>query len=315
NAGGIRVIRYGMTRNWVAGLKVVTGTGDLLDLNGGLVKNNTGYDLRHLFVGSEGTLGFIVEATMKLTDKPMDSTVIVLAVPEMSDCLAVLQLFRRDLVLNAFEFFSHNALQKVMSTTHLAAPMATDSPYYVLLEFEHSDTAALSRAETAFANCLEQDLAVDGVMATSGKQNKQLWQYRERITEAITPSTPYKNDIAVRPSQVPRFLAAIDQVTARYFPEFEIVWFGHIGDGNLHLNILRPEDWQVTDFKSACDELNHHILDVVHEFRGSVSAEHGIGLLKKSYLRYTRSESEIALLRNLKQVFDPNGIMNPGKML
>ena len=315
NAGGIRVIRYGMTRNWVVGLKVVTGTGDLLDLNGGLVKNNTGYDLRHLFVGSEGTLGFIVEATMKLTDKPMDSTVIVLAVPEMSDCLAVLQLFRRDLVLNAFEFFSHNALQKVMSTTHLAAPMATDSPYYVLLEFEHSDTAALSRAETAFANCLEQDLAVDGVMATSGKQNKQLWQYRERITEAITPSTPYKNDIAVRPGQVPRFLAAIDQVTARYFPEFEIVWFGHIGDGNLHLNILRPEDWQVTNFKSACDELNHHILDVVHEFRGSVSAEHGIGLLKKSYLPYTRSESEIALLRNLKQVFDPDGIMNPGKVL
>ena len=173
NAGGIRVIRYGMTRNWVAGLKVVTGTGDLLDLNGGLVKNNTGYDLRHLFVGSEGTLGFIVEATMKLTDKPMDSTVIVLAVPEMSDCLPVLQLFRRDLVLNAFEFFSHNALQKVMSTTHLAAPMATDSPYYVLLEFEHSDTAALSRAETAFANCIKQDLAVDGVMATSGKQKAQ----------------------------------------------------------------------------------------------------------------------------------------------
>ena len=315
NAGGIRVIRYGMTRNWVAGLKVVTGNGDLLDLNGGLVKNNTGYDLRHLFVGSEGTLGFIVEATMKLTEQPLAATVVLLAIPNMSDCLSVLQVFRRKLVLNAFEFFSQNALEKVLSATSASRPITTESPYYVLLEFEQSDDSAMERAEAAFTTCLEEELVLDGIIATSSQQNRQLWQYRERITEAITPRTPYKNDIAVRPSQVPSFLAAIDETTSRHFPEFEIVWFGHIGDGNLHLNILRPEDWGISEFKTACDELNHHILDRVQQFKGSVSAEHGIGLLKKAYLPYSRSPAEIDLLRHLKQVFDPDGIMNPGKLL
>ena len=315
NAGGIRVIRYGMTRDWVRGLKVITGTGDLLDLNRGLIKNNTGYDLRHLFIGSEGTLGFIVEATMKLTDQPLDAAIVVLALPKMSACLSVLQIFRRDLVLNAFEFFSDNALEKVISTTGMARPIAAHSPYYVLLEFEQNDATSMNRAEAAFENCLAQDLVVDGIIANSGQQNLQLWQYRESITEAITPRTPYKNDIAVRPGQVPRFLAAINEITGKYFPEFEIVWFGHIGDGNLHLNILRPENWQVSDFKKACDELNHHILEVVQRFKGSVSAEHGIGLLKKDFLPYTRSVSEISLLKKVKQVFDPNGIMNPGKLL
>jgi len=315
NAGGIRVIRYGMTRDWVMGLKVITGTGALLDLNRGLIKNNTGYDLRHLFIGSEGTLGFIVEATMKLTDQPPDATVMVLAIAKMSDCLAVLQIFRRNLVLNAFEFFSDNALEKVISNTSMVRPLTTQSPFYILLEFEQSDATAMDRAEAAFAKCLAQDIATDGIMAKSSQQNLQLWQYRESITEAISPRTPYKNDIAVRPGQVPRFLAAIDDITAKYFPEFEIIWFGHIGDGNLHLNILRPENWEVSNFKTACDALNHHVLEVVQQFKGSVSAEHGIGLLKKDFLPYTRSDSEISLLKNLKQVFDPDGIMNPGKLL
>jgi len=315
NAGGIKVLRYGMTRNWVAGLKVVTGNGDLLELNGGLVKNNTGYDLRHLFVGSEGTLGFIVEATMKLTGQPLPASVVLLAVPNMSDCLKILQVFRKGLTLNAFEFFSDNAMEKVLSVSEFSRPIDTESPYYVLLEFELSDKTALERAEASFAKCLKQGLLVDGIIASSEQQNKQLWQYRERITESITSRTPYKNDIAVRPSQVPSFLRAIEQVTSRYFPEFEIVWFGHIGDGNLHLNILRPEDWDVSSFKTACDELNHHILNLVRTFKGSVSAEHGIGLLKKAYLPYTRSEREIDFLRNLKQVFDPDGVMNPGKLI
>lgn len=315
NAGGIRVIRYGTTRDWVAGLKVITGKGELLKLNNGLVKNNTGYDLRHLFIGSEGTLGFIVEATMKLTDEPYDASVIILAIPKMSDCLSVLEIFRQNLVMNAFEFFSENALEKVISATGMERPINNSSPYYILLEFEQSTAAAYEFAEAAFARCLSKGLALDGIISRSGSQNLKLWLYRERISEAITHRTPYKNDISVRPGKVPNFLEAVDETTARYFPEFEIVWFGHIGDGNLHLNILRPEAWQLSAFKAACDELNHHILDVVQKFEGSVSAEHGIGLLKKDFLPYSRSDSEIKILRGLKDVFDPDGIMNPGKLL
>ena len=309
------MIRYGMTRNWVSGLKVVTGAGDLLSLNNGLVKNNTGYDLRHLFIGSEGTLGFIVEASMKLTERPLDETVVVLAIPKMSDCLSVLKIFRESLVINAFEFFSDNALEKVLSGMDIERPIKASSPYYVLLEFEQKNADTLGVAESAFSKCLSRGLAIDGIIASSVAQNLKLWQCRERITEAITPRTPYKNDIAVRPGKVPGFLSAVDETITKYFPEFEIVWFGHIGDGNLHLNILRPKDWQVADFKVACDELNHHILDIVRKFGGSVSAEHGIGLLKKNFLPYSRSESEIKLMKSLKGVFDPDGIMNPGKLL
>ena len=314
NAGGIRVIRYGMTRNWVAGLKVVTGTGELLELNAGLVKNNTGYDLRHLFIGSEGTLGLIVEATMKLTTPPKNSRVMLLAISRMEDCLSILETFREHLTLNAFEFLSNNALEQVIGASDLTHPISAPNDYYVLIEFEERGTDSVEQAETAFSSCLDKGLATDGVIASSEAQNRQLWQYRERITESITPRTPYKNDIAVLPSRVPDFLKSVNKITNQHYPDFEIVWFGHIGDGNLHLNILRPPEWEPAFFKSECDALNKHILAIVEEFNGSVSAEHGIGLLKKDYLPYSRSEIEIQLLRQMKQVFDPEDIMNPGKL-
>lgn len=314
NAGGIRVIRYGMTRNWVAGLKVVTGTGEILDLNAGLVKNNTGYDLRHLFIGSEGTLGFIVEATMKLTTAPKNSRVMLLAIPAMDHCLSILETFRQQLTLNAFEFLSDDALKQVLAASDLSHPMKSGNDYYVLIEFEESGDNSLELAEAAFSSCLEQGIATEGIIASSEAQNQQLWQYRDRITESITPRTPYKNDIAVRPSQIPEFLRAVNNITRQQYPEFEIIWFGHIGDGNLHLNILRPEEQDPATFKTECDNLNVHILSVVQQFQGSVSAEHGIGLLKRDYLPYTRSETEIRMLKALKEVFDPAGIMNPGKL-
>lgn len=314
NAGGIRVIRYGMTRNWVAGLKVVTGTGEILDLNAGLVKNNTGYDLRHLFIGSEGTLGFIVEATMKLTTAPKNSRVMLLAIPAMDHCLSILETFRQQLTLNAFEFLSDDALKQVLAASDLSHPMKSGNDYYVLIEFEESGDNSLELAEAAFSSCLEQGIATEGIIASSEAQNQQLWQYRDRITESITPRTPYKNDIAVRPSQIPEFLRAVNDMTRQQYPEFEIIWFGHIGDGNLHLNILRPEEQDPATFKTECDNLNVHILSVVQQFQGSVSAEHGIGLLKRDYLPYTRSETEIRMLKALKEVFDPAGIMNPGKL-
>jgi len=315
NAGGIRVIRYGMTRDWVSGLKVVTGTGELLDLNRGLVKNNTGYDLRHLFIGSEGTLGFIVEATMQLTQPPLDASVVLLAVPAMEHCLGILDRFRGKVTLNAFEFFSDLAVNHVVNANDMAKPFVKPSPFYVLLEFEHTHDDSMDCVLEAYEDCIASGIATDAVVSSSQQQNLDLWQYRERISEAITPLTPYKNDISVRVGRTPEFLAAIDAVITRHHPDFEVLWYGHIGDGNLHLNILRPESWSISDFKNACDDMNDFILEVVRNFDGSISAEHGVGLLKKNHLPFTRSATEIEALQSIKRTFDPDGIMNPGKLL
>lgn len=315
NAGGIKVLRYGLTRDWVRGLKVVTGTGALLDLNKGLVKNATGYDLRHLMIGSEGTLGIIVEAIIALTDQPVNPEVILLAVPQMTDVISVLQTFKQHIELTAFEFFSHLAMQHVITQQNVAAPFAVATDYYVLLEFEQRSPEVLEQAMAAFEACLENGWISDGIVSQSEQQRLDLWRYREHISESITPHTPYKNDVSVRVSDVPAFLADVESVVSREYPDFEIVWFGHIGDGNLHLNILKPTSWQIEDFKRECEKVSKLVLNIVAGFGGSVSAEHGVGLLKKDQLTFSRSPAEIEFLKAIKQVFDPNGVLNPGKLI
>jgi len=314
NAGGIKVIRYGMSRDWVAGLKVVTGKGDILDLNKDLEKNNTGYDLRHLFIGAEGTLGFITEATMKLTRKPDDLTVLVLGLSDLVHTMDVLQAFQNKLDLTAYEFFSHQAMGHVLAHGQVQAPFETEAPFYALLEFEAISDQVMDDAMGLFELCVENGWVLDGVISQSETQAKNLWQLRERISESIAPRIPYKNDISVVVSRVPGFLKEIDAVVAEHYPDFEIIWFGHIGDGNLHLNILKPEDMAKEDFFEKCQQVNKWVFEIVQRYEGSVSAEHGVGMTKKPYLQYTRSEAEIAYLRGIKQVFDPNGIMNPGKI-
>ncbi len=314
NAGGIKVIRYGMSRDWVAGLKVVTGKGDILDLNKDLEKNNTGYDLRHLFIGAEGTLGFITEATMKLTRKPDDLTVLVLGLSDLVHTMDVLQAFQNKLDLTAYEFFSHQAMGHVLAHGQVQAPFETEAPFYALLEFEAISDQVMDDAMGLFELCVENGWVLDGVISQSETQAKNLWQLRERISESIAPRIPYKNDISVVVSRVPGFLKEIDAVVAEHYPDFEIIWFGHIGDGNLHLNILKPEDMAKEDFFEKCQQVNKWVFEIVERYQGSVSAEHGVGMTKKPYLQYTRSEAEIAYLRGIKQVFDPNGIMNPGKI-
>lgn len=315
NAGGIKVLKYGLTRDWVVGLKVVTGAGELLDLNRSLIKNATGYDLRHLFVGSEGTLGFIVEASMKLAQKPNNLTVALLAVPDMANIISVMTQFTEHVELTAFEFFSDKALEHVLAHSELSRPFADPSAFYALIEFDQRNAAVMDAALAAFESCVESGIAVDGVISQSEQQRKDIWRYREGISEAITPHTPYKNDVSVRVSKVPAFLKAVDATVTSAYPEFEIVWFGHIGDGNLHLNILKPTDWPLDRFKRECEAVSEQVMKLVQKFAGSVSAEHGVGLLKRDQLKYSRSAEEIEIMKAMKRVFDPAGIMNPGKLL
>lgn len=314
NAGGIKVIRHGMTRDWVAGLKLVTGSGELLDLNRGLVKNNSGYDLRQLVIGAEGTLGVVVEATMRLSRPPENLAVLVLGVPDMPSIMSVMSVYQGAMELSAFEFFSELALQKVVEHQGLQRPFDTPAQYYALLEFEQPDENAMDQAMNLFEQCVEQGWVLDGVVSQSDAQAQSLWRLREDISETISRWTPYKNDLSTIISRVPDFLAEVEAVVNDKYPEFEIVWFGHIGDGNVHLNVLKPDDLPMEEFQQRCGKVSKWLFEIVQLYGGSISAEHGVGLLKKDYLQYSRSALEVDIMRRIKLAFDPLGIMNPGKI-
>jgi len=311
NAGGIKVIRYGLTRDWVAGLTVVTGTGDIIRCNRGLVKNATGYDLRHLFIGSEGTLGFIVEAEIRLAPGPKPQRVMVLGVNELDDILNLLQCFQQHVVLTAFEFFSELALQKVTKRGDVPRPFSEPCAFYALVEF---DADADEEAAIAFEEALDRDWITTGVISQSDAQAAALWSLRENISESIAADTPYKNDLSVRISEVPGFLSDVDGIVNKHYPDLDVCWYGHIGDGNLHLNILKPESLTIDDFFERCHRINPELFSLIEQRGGSISAEHGVGLLKRDFLPFSRSDAEIGLMRDLKRVFDPSGIMNPGKL-
>ncbi|WP_394000290.1 FAD-binding oxidoreductase [Luteimonas sp. WGS1318] len=313
NAGGIRVVRYGNTREWVAGVKLVTGTGELLDLNRGLVKNSSGYDLRHLAVASEGTLGVIVEATLRLAEPAPTTRVMLLALPSFDVLMQVFQALRGRLGLEAFEFFTDRALHHVVA--HGAQPpFDTAYPFYVVAEFASEGEAGEVALLSAFEHCVEQGWVDDGVISHSDTQAAQLWRLREGITESLAPYVPYKNDVSVRVSAMPAFLAETQALLAAEYPQFDVVWFGHIGDGNLHINVLKPEAMANADFVIECERVTKLLAATLERHGGSISAEHGIGLVKKPYLRSTRSDAEIAIMRGIKVALDPAGILNPGKL-
>jgi FAD/FMN-containing dehydrogenase len=313
NAGGIRVIRYGNTREWIAGLTVVAGNGELLELNRGLIKNSSGYDLRQLVIGSEGSLGIVVEATLKLTDPPPRSQVMLLALPDMDALMQVFESFQARLKLQAFEFFTELALNHVLAHGAQRA-IEGEHPFYVVTEFDAVDESAQEAALAAFEHGAEQGWIVDGVIAQSEAQAAALWRLREGITESLAPHKPYKNDISVRISAVPAFLHEMQTLLTHEYPQFEVIWFGHIGDGNLHINVLKPAALADDEFIAQCEHVTKLLAATLQRHGGSISAEHGIGLVKKAYLDCTRSAAEIALMRGVRQVFDPNRILNPGKL-
>ena len=313
NAGGIRVLRHGMTRAWVRGLEVVTGAGERLELGRGLTKDNAGYDLLQLFVGSEGTLGVICAVTLALAPPPPPSTVLLLGAPELAALPGVLTAFRARCALSACEFFPEAALARVIERLDLARPFAA-TPWYLLIEVEAAADSAVDEALAVFDALRSQGLVSEGVMAQSEAQARELWRLREDISDTLAAWSPWKNDIAVRTAQLPDFLERADGLCREQFPALETIWFGHLGDGNIHLNGLRPAAWSTERFDAEGQRLSAALGALVQEFRGSISAEHGIGLLKKALLPYSRSAAELRLMRALKQLFDPNHILNPGKI-
>ncbi len=314
NAGGVKVIRYGLTRQWVLGLQVVLASGDVLELGGALEKNNTGIDLRQLFIGSEGILGVITEATLKLTRLPQALSVYLFALDSLKAVLRLLREARAaPTTLAAFELFTDRCLARLRAHRGVSAPFANDAPYYALLELEGGNESELaSWLDGLFAAGLVQD----GVMATSSAQAKELWALREGISEALAATgLPHKNDIALPVAALDDFCGELDSVFARRYPDWEICLFGHIGDGNLHINVMKPGDLDKEAFLARTHEADRDLFELVARYRGSISAEHGIGLLKKPHLHYSRSAEELALMRALKTTLDPKGILNPGKII
>jgi FAD/FMN-containing dehydrogenase len=314
NAGGIRVVRYGLTRERVAGLKVVTGRGDVLDCNRGLVKNASGYDLRHLFVGSEGTLGFIVEATLRLIDPPRPSRVMLLGLESMEDVMSCFALFQSSLELSAFEFFDARSMYHVRDGEGLPAPLDDECPVYVITEFDCPDQDIEQRALECFEKGVEEGWLHDGVMSQSVQQGSELWRYREGIAEAAARHAPYKNDLSVVISRVPEFLSRLRAEFDHICPDYDVLIYGHIGDGNVHVNILRPKGESQADFDQRCKAITDSVSKLAGDMGGSASAEHGIGLLKAPWLATTRSGPEIDMMKGIKTLFDPAGILNPGKL-
>ncbi len=305
------------------GMKVVTGGGEILDLNQGLIKNATGYDFRQLFIGSEGTLGIVTEATLALCAPPKNPKVLLLGLEDLAAVMKVYEHFKLHSSLLAFELFTAAALELVQAHSHLAFPLKNQSGYFLVVEFESSSPAVGSTPENEsaedadlqlFSTLFECGWVVDGAMAQNEKQAREFWRFREDISESAAPYQPYKNDISVRISCVPEFLTEVQQLLTKEYPEFRVVWFGHIGDGNLHINVLKPADMPAADFTRHCARVNDLLFASVAHFHGSVSAEHGIGLMKKPYLHFSRSQEEIQIMRQIKNIFDPDSILNPGKL-
>jgi len=314
NAGGVKVIRYGSTRHWVLGLEVVLAKGDVLELGGALEKNNTGIDLRQLFIGSEGTLGIITEATLKLTRLPGKLDVFLFAVPDLA---GVLRLFREarqngPFTIMAYEFFTEKCMARVRRHRKVSAPLSSPSDYYVLLEVEKGEPEAL---DAWIASLFEAGLVTDGTLAQHATQAQEIWVLREGISESLSATgLPHKNDIALPIASLEAFCAELEGFFAERYPGWEIALFGHIGDGNLHVNVMKPDEMAKDEFLRKTKEADHDIFTLVKKYRGSISAEHGVGLLKKDYLGYSRSPEEMAVMRAIKRALDPKNIMNPRKV-
>jgi FAD/FMN-containing dehydrogenase len=314
NAGGTHVIRYGMTRSLVLGLEVVLADGTVLDLLRLLPKDNTGYDLKQLFIGAEGTLGVITAVALKLFPKPKSRAVAFAAVETPAAALTLLSEMQEGTggLISAFELIPRLALELVLA--HIPGtrdPLAAPSPWYVLVEATAGEGVDLtSLFETSLAG------ATDAAVAASEAQASALWRLRESISEAQKKEgASIKHDISVPVASVPAFIARAVPEVLKLAPGARPVSFGHLGDGNLHFNFSVPKGGDSKAFLALWEEMQMIVHDVVKEFGGSISAEHGIGIQKRDALPRYKSHEELEAMRALKKAFDPKNILNPGKLV
>jgi FAD/FMN-containing dehydrogenase len=321
NAGGTQVLRYGNARELCLGLEVVTAGGEVWDGLSGLRKDNTGYDLRDLFVGSEGTLGIITAATLKLFPRPAAVTTALAVLPTLEAAVSLLDLARARLgsALTGFEVMNEHSLALVRKHfPQLPHPLPA-APWTVLLEQSDSESDEHARAlfESLLEAALEAGLITDAAVAGSVQQSQSMWQMRESIPLAQSVEGPnVKHDIALPVSAIPRFVAQTDAALTRAFPGARLIDFGHLGDGNLHYNVQAPPGRDAAAFMIDHEHaVNAVVYDAVTSFGGSISAEHGIGALKRDELARRKSPVALALMRSIKDALDPLGLMNPGRVL
>ncbi|MEE4237179.1 MAG: FAD-binding oxidoreductase [Anderseniella sp.] len=320
NAGGINVIAYGNTRDLCLGLEVVLASGEVWNGLKSLRKDNTGYDLKHLFIGAEGTLGIITAASMKLLPRPSDRATVFASVGSPADALALLSLVRKmsGAAVVAFEIMPRSGLDMVIAHAGCRDPLQAPSEWYVLFELAgFNDAPQMEEAAAAIlAVAFEEGLVADATIATSGQQAGELWRLREMMSEVQRlEGGSIKHDISVPVSKVPEFLDAATARVRQMIPGCRPVPFGHIGDGNIHFNISQPVGADREAFLARWEDVNHEVHAIVRGLGGSISAEHGIGTLKRDELAATKQPVEIAMMRGVKALLDPNGIMNPGKVL
>ncbi|WP_394756684.1 FAD-binding oxidoreductase [Rhodoferax sp.] len=322
NAGGTQVVRYGNARDLCLGLEVVTAQGEVWQGLSGLRKDNTGYDLRDLMIGSEGTLGIITAATLKLYPLPAAQLTAWAAVPSLEAAVTLLGLAHRHLGagLTGFEAMGQFALSLVAKHfPQLRVPLHLDTPFCVLLEnSDHeSEVHAHAQFERLLETALEQGCVTDAVVSETLAQAKQLWHVRESIPLAQTlEGLNIKHDISLPVSRIPDFVRATDALLRQAIPGVRLVNFGHLGDGNLHYNVQAPKGVDAADFLLNHEaHVNTLVFDSVQAFGGSISAEHGVGSLKVDHLAHYKSPVALAMMRAIKQALDPQNLMNPGRVV
>lgn len=324
NAGGTQVLRYGNARDLVLGLEVVTAQGEIWHGLRGLRKDNTGYDLRNLYIGSEGTLGVITAATIKLYPVPVAQCTALLALDSIESAVAVLAQARKGFgaTLTGFELIAGSCLEGVTRCyPQQRIPFEGESanmPWYALLELSDSESAehARVRFEDVVGTCIEDGLVLDAVIAENITQSKALWHLRESIPLAEKAfGKSIKHDVSIPVSLMAEFVQTTNQALQARFPGIEHVIFGHLGDGNLHYNVAKGQAFTEDELLARQYDVYEIVHDSVHAFGGSISAEHGVGQLKRDVLPKYKDPVEMDLMRKIKQALDPEGLMNPGKVL
>jgi FAD/FMN-containing dehydrogenase len=322
NAGGTGVLRYGNARDLVLGLEVVLPDGSVLDGLGRLRKDNTGYDLRHLFCGAEGTLGIITAAVLKLFPKPRDQRTALIALPDIASAVPLLSKARAATgdAVTAFEYIDRICLDFVFKhTPGTADPLAQPYRHYVLMELTttaDNDASLGACFEALMEQALTDGLILDAAVAQNEAQSRQIWKLRESIPEAQKhEGASIKHDISVAVSRVPEFITRATALVERALPNLRVVAFGHVGDGNVHFNLTQPIGADGATFTAERSRLNDVVHELVHEMGGSFSAEHGVGQLKRGELVRYKSAAAVDVMRRIKAAIDPQNIMNPGKVL